>query len=607
MIRIKKFPSILRRFFCNKSKGTPFDKDFLKNLAYNSHIDRIKETNEEDNQEYIENTENILHSKKLLNKNLTKKNDNLTISEEVVFLDKEKNIIKTKFGNFKIPSHLKRKYKDKISNIYYLGNSTNINYIKRIFKNDKSGLMIFSPDLNFTVIRRIFESSSKRIKSIYFDEKKLKNNFKDFNLDILSNDEKKKIYNDSVRKVLDLRSFLDRIVIGVNTDFSLKCDSGAPDIKENLGNYVFDLEKENVFLDKNLENNEVINFERENIFQSEEDDYYKYELIMPLSKILKLHSLQNMMEKGIMYDFLHNITDPENVDRKKEILNAKIFKEKYKFDKDKDYHFEDYENEVGFEKNQNIISKYRIFNYYNVFPPTHKILYKFIFNQLKKNQNFLKARETFLDIGCGSGILSVLYRKAVKSKKTKFYSLDKNPDAVKNTLMNCGLINLDVTAQIFDIMDYHKNNLESKVTKENIKNKNGLKDKNEKKLKKEKDIFVDKKFEFIICNPPWTIAKPINNQDTGNYDFKGKLIKKIFKFVCDKLDKKKGVFWLVYSDLSKNCGLVSENFIHDIVNENGMVIKEVISCPNEYFSHKLNTELDLIKQKSNILIYQITF
>ena len=622
MIRIKKFHLILKRYFCEKSKATPFSKDFLKNLAQNSHMDRIKEVNEEKNHEFFENKNNILDLKKNPKKKILEKDKNLIINEEAVFLDKNKNILKTRFGNFKIPSHLKNKYKDKISNIYYLGNSTNINYIKRIFKNDKKALMFFSPDLNFTVMRRIFESSSKRIKSIYFDEKKLQKNFKDFNLDNLSNNDKKKIYNDSVRKILDLRFFLDRMVICVNTDFSLKCDSGAPDIKESLGNYIFNVEKKNVFLNKNLEKkNEILiskdnyriedenndingEFEKQNIFQSSEDDFYKYDLIMPLSKVLKLHSLQNMMEKGIMYDFLHNLKDPENVDRKKEVLNTKIFKDKYNFEKDKNYHFEDLENELGSEKNTNIISKYRIFNYYNVFPPTNKILYKFIFNQLKKNQNFLKSKKNFLDIGSGSGILSVLYRKAVQNRKTKFYSLDKNPDAVKNTLMNCGLIKLDVTAENFDILDYNIIIPNKKNLKENdLKSKKNLQNKNIKK----KDVFPDKKFEFIISNPPWIIAKPINNQDSGNYDYKGKLIKKIFQFVAEKLDKEKGDFWLIYSDLSQNCGLVSENFIYDMARENGLIVKEVNSCPNEYFSHKLNTELDLIKQKSNNLIYQITF
>jgi methylase of polypeptide subunit release factors len=41
---------------------------------------------------------------------------------------------------------------------------------------------------------------------------------------------------------------------------------------------------------------------------------------------------------------------------------------------------------------------------------------------------------TFLDIGCGSGVLSYIFAK--QFKKSRVYCLDKNPDAVKTTNLN---------------------------------------------------------------------------------------------------------------------------------------------------------------------------
>lgn len=46
----------------------------------------------------------------------------------------------------------------------------------------------------------------------------------------------------------------------------------------------------------------------------------------------------------------------------------------------------------------------------------------------------------FLDLGCGSGILSFLFAK--RHKKSKITAIDKNPDAVKTTNVNAVKLNL---------------------------------------------------------------------------------------------------------------------------------------------------------------------
>lgn len=60
-----------------------------------------------------------------------------------------------------------------------------------------------------------------------------------------------------------------------------------------------------------------------------------------------------------------------------------------------------------------MVSSFRIFNYADVFPPTNKPLFKFFFNEISKNKVFFKNYSKILDIGCGSGILTILYQKAI--------------------------------------------------------------------------------------------------------------------------------------------------------------------------------------------------
>ena len=45
-----------------------------------------------------------------------------------------------------------------------------------------------------------------------------------------------------------------------------------------------------------------------------------------------------------------------------------------------------------------------------------------------------KADLTFLDIGCGSGVLSYLFAK--QFKKSRIVAVDRNPDAVRTSNLN---------------------------------------------------------------------------------------------------------------------------------------------------------------------------
>ncbi len=154
--------------------------------------------------------------------------------EKIEFVDEARNVIKTQYGNLQIPPFYMNKYNRKLSNLYYLSNSTKTNFIRKIFKEDKNGLMLFVPDANYHNVRNLFDSVVKKISEFYFKEESIKH---DFRINEHSTEEAKQIYNDTIRKMIDMRKFLSRVVIVVNSDCTLR-NENAPDLKIALKTYL---------------------------------------------------------------------------------------------------------------------------------------------------------------------------------------------------------------------------------------------------------------------------------------------------------------------------------------------------------------------------------
>ena len=58
-----------------------------------------------------------------------------------------------------------------------------------------------------------------------------------------------------------------------------------------------------------------------------------------------------------------------------------------------------------------------------------------------------------MDVGCGSGVLLVLYKQAIGEGAQNYYAIDKNYQAVKNTVLNCQMNGIKVEATLNDIVD----------------------------------------------------------------------------------------------------------------------------------------------------------
>ncbi len=75
-----------------------------------------------------------------------------------------------------IPKYLRDLYKNKVTNLYMINNTTNLNFLVKVFKEDRTALILFSPSMNFKNARLIFEGMMKKLDKIYFGEE-----LKDFN------------------------------------------------------------------------------------------------------------------------------------------------------------------------------------------------------------------------------------------------------------------------------------------------------------------------------------------------------------------------------------------------------------------------------------------
>lgn len=529
--RFSKITSI--RLFSNRAD---FNREFIKNLAKTSS-QAIIEPEIEDEPVETETTAMV-----------TEKNTQLVYSEPVTFEPSVDNVIKTKYGSLLIPDAYMSRFKGKLSNIYYITSQTKLNYLKSIYKRDRNAVVLFVPANDFGSSRFLFEGVSKKIYNHYFPKLEVEG----FSIKNMSPKDAGVIYNDVVRKTMDFRSFADRMMVIIDTEMNIRSDGVKPDVGKQLEDWI----------SNNQPGGTKIGFQ-------------SYDFLLPMSKVLKMHSVKNMENQGLQFDFLFNEVDTGHADPKKEHFNDKIFKNKYKLDEEKAYN-NDIEEEPTSKPSDNLVSKHRLQTLVGVWPPTNKALYKFVFNLMVKNAKFIEHKSKILDIGSGTGILSILIDKAASPKQCTYYCLDKNPEALRNTMVNLELNGMRCKTELVDV-----------TTSSDFFSQVGH-------------------FDMIVCNPPWLTAKPIGDLDSGNYDYKEATIKAVFAIVKQRLDPKKGTFWLIYSEISEILGLQPKDRIPQLCKEYGLIVRRVNQVQSEYYDKVVKTKLDALKRSSSYIVYEIS-
>ena len=206
---------------------------------------------------------------------------------------------------------------------------------------------------------------------------------------------------------------------------------------------------------------------------------------------------------------------------------------------------------------------------------------------LSKKKAFLKKMQYVCDIGCGTGALSFIYNTTIGSKNIKYFGIDNNLQAIRSTEINALLQDISMKTCHFDMKSYIPNELEPRFG--NNFNENT-------------------KFDVILSNPPWLVAKPLEIFiDSGNYDPNEEFLKKLISFVSMKLEREKGVFYLIYSDLSQLLGVQEEKRVEQLVKQNGMNVLGVYRYEGMVNMSKIQSHFDALKQKAHLVIYEIGF
>ena len=197
-----------------------------------------------------------------------------------------------------------------------------------------------------------------------------------------------------------------------------------------------------------------------------------------------------------------------------------------------------------------------------VWPPTQERLYNLFNSYLQERVHMIRELEGVLDIGAGSGILSILLQKFI-GKHKKVFAVDANEEAIKTIDMNKNIIGIEsvIEARKLDLVEFSK-----------------LAEAQGNKMLKAKGM--PQKYELIVANPPWIWAKPIKNDqiDDGNFDQDGEFLNSLFRFCEQRLQiqgatTKDGTLLLIFSDLSANLGLTPKSIVETLCTKHNLTIR----------------------------------
>lgn len=234
----------------------------------------------------------------------------------------------------------------------------------------------------------------------------------------------------------------------------------------------------------------------------------------------------------------------------------------------------------------------RVYPFYGVWPPTQQDLYIMLRSYLEEEKRNFKNCSKCLDIGVGTGVLSLIM--ATVPGIEKFYAID-----VSETAVDCANSNW--------ALQHPGKNLEAK--------KMDLVNLSEEEIA---NFWEEKRFpteiEVMIANPPWINAAPMREDrglEKGNYDLDFQFLKRLFFLANKYLSKSsiKGRLLLLHSDISVNLGLCEPDFIESLLTE--FNLKSSILKTHQFLSERemKSSQPDPLfnaKKNSKLLLLEIT-
>lgn len=213
-----------------------------------------------------------------------------------------------------------------------------LNFIKKVLREDPKAIVVFLPNSNFSMIRSTFAKVKEHFKQKLFDKSKLDLGFLESDLvpARVSREQKSRFlkhFHDHRRKLIQFRSIMDRIcVVGTPDLDKLRVSGeGIPHVKhpfkffqENFGDRANALQVKG----KSAESTSFDELAPAKMDSS--GSFYKSEQLVPLSFVLKLHSMDELEKKGVNMEFVYDrILRRDYEDDRKEVFNTKKFQERF--------------------------------------------------------------------------------------------------------------------------------------------------------------------------------------------------------------------------------------------------------------------------------------